>query len=451
MKIEKITHGSNHHFFGFHDLKITSGNSGRWLALSVPRIDRPPMGEDFAEVITWDSENFQPRVLSRTRNYNFPQGARQQWLGDSDVVIVNAEGDSGEPIAKIFDSDSAVQIGQISEGVYCCDQLGKKAYTVDFGRLHRLGGYGHSNIFDRSSDEKSPKNNGIFLTDIASDQTKLLLSIDAVRHAAGVDASSTGDHFLTHLRLNPSCDRIAFLHRFRLADGGEETCLWSVGCEGHDLRLLARGFLSHFDWIDRSTLIIWGRRNQALATMRRSPLLNNPVARTVLPMIKRPLRLLLGQSKSMAMSYLKIPDTQNAEAIPFAPEILLVDGHPMCNPVVPGLIVTDTYPDENGVRQLLLFNFWDENCSELGRFRKLSDVPTSIIESEVALHLSDTVDVKFPSDLYSFTRSGLHCDLHPRWSADGKTVAFDSIHEGSRQIYAIDVSSKIKFPENRVN
>ena len=40
---------------------------------------------------------------------------------------------------------------------------------------------------------------------------------------------------------------------------------------------------------------------------------------------------------------------------------------------------------------------------------------------------------------FSFTRSGLHCDLHPRWNFSGTVVAFDSIHEGSRQIYITSI------------
>jgi Tol biopolymer transport system component len=33
----------------------------------------------------------------------------------------------------------------------------------------------------------------------------------------------------------------------------------------------------------------------------------------------------------------------------------------------------------------------------------------------------------------------LRCDLHPRWSRDSKKVSIDSAHEGSRQIYVLDV------------
>ena len=33
----------------------------------------------------------------------------------------------------------------------------------------------------------------------------------------------------------------------------------------------------------------------------------------------------------------------------------------------------------------------------------------------------------------------LRCDLHPRWSWDDRWICFDSVHEGHRQVYVVQV------------
>ncbi|TMV10338.1 hypothetical protein FGK63_04570 [Ruegeria sediminis] len=442
----RLTDGPAHHFFGFHDLEIDSRASGSLIGLRVARIDRPPLGKDAAEVIVFGGPNDtpgEPRVLLRTKNYNFPQGARQHWLGGTDTVIVNEVDDRGQPASALIDGHSGVRLGQLSFSTYCTDRPGTTSYSVDFGRLHRLGGYGHSNVADRTPSDPVPADNGIFVSDIAADRTELLLSIGDVAKAAGVVTSATHPQFITHLRLNPSNDRIAFLHRFRLADGGEETVLCAVGADGTRLRILARGYMSHFDWLDDTRLMIWGRRNQSIAALRRSPLMNAPVIRAMLPCAKAVLRRLLRRNGAVGMSYLEVHDGGTQPPEPFAAGILTADGHPMVNPAFPDWLVTDTYPDARGIRDLMLYHPPTRQRIDLGQYRKINDKPSSEIVTQTKRHIEAKFGVAFPAELYAFTRSGLHCDLHPRWFVQGGYVAFDSIHEGTRQIYATDVSDLV--------
>jgi hypothetical protein len=37
----------------------------------------------------------------------------------------------------------------------------------------------------------------------------------------------------------------------------------------------------------------------------------------------------------------------------------------------------------------------------------------------------------------------IRCDLHARWSPDGRTITIDAVPEGDRQIYLLDVSEVV--------
>mgnify|MGYP000893348913 CR=1 FL=1 len=76
-------------------------------------------------------------------------------------------------------------------------------------------------------------------------------------------------------------------------------------------------------------------------------------------------------------------------------------------------MATDSYPDALNERKLAVLRMSDQAILPMGTF--------------------------FVPEIYREQYS--RCDLHPRWRPDGGQLGFNSVHEGSRQVYVIDVGA----------
>lgn len=76
------------------------------------------------------------------------------------------------------------------------------------------------------------------------------------------------------------------------------------------------------------------------------------------------------------------------------------DGHPSFHE---NKMLFDSYPDRSRMQHLYIYNMDKNEVEEIGSFLS-------------------------PLKFFGETR----CDLHPKWSTDGKSVFFDSVHEGKR-------------------
>jgi len=83
------------------------------------------------------------------------------------------------------------------------------------------------------------------------------------------------------------------------------------------------------------------------------------------------------------------------------------DGHPSYSPDTKR-VVTDTYPDRARIAYVKVM---DEN------------------------KITVIARLFSPFDCDNNTR----CDLHPHWSRDGKKIAIDSVFQGRRGLYTIEV------------
>jgi Tol biopolymer transport system component len=93
--------------------------------------------------------------------------------------------------------------------------------------------------------------------------------------------------------------------------------------------------------------------------------------------------------------------------------ILTENGHMTFSPVNKRWLLSDTYPDsQTHERILFLFDVERQVRHDLGSFYADPNL-----------------------------KKENRCDLHPRWSRDGRQVCIDSVHESERQMYVIDVSA----------
>ena len=454
-EIKRITSGPKHHLFGFHDLVQTNAKGDLALSLEVDDISHPPLpGETcLSGVVSARGGEFMP--IHKTHTWNYPQGARQQWIGDTDLFTCNDRDENGNVFAWVVDARAAKKIDRLPFPVYCQNAKQNLAFWHNFDRLHMVGGYGYTPFanhrYNSSLYNDLPRDDGIWVGDISTNKKRLLVSIYDVASCGEKRPIRTGyPHYLTHAMLNPSGTRLAFLHQYRVPDGGDIARILTIGVDGSDLRCLGKGFLSHYTWVDDKTIFTWGENQYALSALREAAWLRIPgvlqsalLAKKVMRGIRRWRKYgqLCGDAVvKQSKAFLLLSDIQERKIERIAEGILTEDGHPMGRPSNESVVVNDTYPNSQGDRILMFYDVVSNRRVDVGRFRMIPDKPDiTMFDWKASMEGVDKrIKRKFSRDLYLFTRSGLHCDLHPRWSYNGNAVYFDSIHEGSRQIYAVD-------------
>lgn len=435
--ILKATNGPKHHLFGFHDLVAFNRTGEKLLSLETDIINRPPLaGEQFGVgYCLWHEQQFVR--IGETVAMNYPQGSRQQWISNNEFIVNNKVGDHWG--ADIYDVSLNKKVSIIDSPAHCVTKDTQYAFGINYSRLFRLGGYGYIGINDETKNEALPTNDGIFVTDIFHNQTRLLISIaDVAKIDSTANAYNGFHHYLTHLSLSPNNKRIAFLHRYFLADGGIRTRLMTIGVNGESCRCIASGFLSHFDWKDNNNIIIWGQAGGRINDIRSNPLLSNRFVKPIINTIKPIVKAILRNTSTSTKHFLMVKDSDENSIIPFAVGIIDEDGHPMCCPTDRNLMICDTYPNkETKERTLFFYDFNKNKRIDIGTFFMGRESVDRTLEYEYLNGIDTQIKKMVSTELLCFTRSGLHCDLHPRWDANGEMVAFDSIHEGSRQIYVV--------------
>ncbi len=404
-----------HHFFGYYDICPWDEKDEKILAHEVDFIDRIPTGKEPAG-IGYFTEDKGFEKLAETYEWNFQQGARLQWLpGKNNQIIFNDR--DGDNLVSVILNIETKEKGILPMPIYAIDSRGEFALTLNFARLNWVGGYGYPGIPDKNKDNFAPKDDGIYKIDLKTGASHLIFSIAEIANFKN-SLKINSPHYLAMTLFNPKGDRFAFLHRFKLPDGGIHTRLFTANPDGTGLYLLAEGTLSHFDWFSDDKIFVWGRKRALLVNLRKRNFFRSPILKPFLNFIRKQKGFLRHQI--LGDQLLLFQDKINIPMSSIGLNKITEDGH-FTRHKGTDWILGDTYPDKNHFRELFLFNLKTKEKIILGRFY-------SLVEG-----VPDSWDL-----------SAMRSDLHPRFSRGGTQVCFDSVHTGKKQVHILDISDTLK-------
>lgn len=282
-EIQQITRGPKHHFFGYigHVRTIPWNASGRYIvALQTDFQERMPQPHEAAEIVLLDvKNNFAPKIVERTRAWNFQQGTMLYWnpaapetqffFNDRDpetqdvycVLFDISKGTNGERVAEYRFTD--VSVG--NSGVA---QQGGWFAAINYGRLARLRPVtGYPGVRDRTAAVKQPADDGVFKINIATTEKKLLVSF---KHLAEILRPThprvvEQDLFINHTLWSRDDGRIFFFVRGDFDDRDKRLDVpFTMNPDGRDLRPLAFHIGGHPEWESGRRLIGLANKRQVL-------------------------------------------------------------------------------------------------------------------------------------------------------------------------------------------
>ena len=259
-KVQTLTSGPKHHLFGYYGMSPWNKSQRYMVCLESDFHDHLPTADEPASVGLVDSETGSFKKISETRAWNLQQGAMLHWnpINPETEVVFNDRNEE-ELVSAVLN----VETGEkrfLPRPISAVSHNSRFALSLTYGRLTRLRkvvGYGGS--VDPNPTEAHPDNDGVFLMDLETGETKLIVSIDEVyQHAVKIYPVLKGHHmWFNHTVLNKSDKRLLFLARFRNQKSQLDTAMYTVNIDGSDLRQATPwgGMISHFDWRNDSEII----------------------------------------------------------------------------------------------------------------------------------------------------------------------------------------------------
>ena len=255
---QAMTSGPKEHLFASY-YGINSWDSTQRYAtvLETDIQDRLSTEEEPATLGLVDMKTMEFVPLTQTRAWNFQQGCMAHWLGTApDRLIIFNDFRDGKFVSVIMDVHAKRELKTIPHPVSAVSPNGKEAISINFARLRNTRtdyGYG-GNGQDARMNDQFPKDDGLFLIDLETGKSKLIVSIAQVKELVP-EVPKSGIEYFNHTLFSRDGSKVFWLAR---AIPQRNTTSLTVNRDGTNLqRCFPDGWGgSHFDWLDGDNLMI---------------------------------------------------------------------------------------------------------------------------------------------------------------------------------------------------
>lgn len=380
-RLKPVTSGPRHHFFGYYDKSPWNASGSLLLAHEVDFNDRPPTATDPAAVgVVRLQEGNHFEPLGTARCWNWQQGAMPQW-------------NPAEAERQFFHNDR--RDGRFVGVLRDVERGELRVYERPLYALAPNGRLGFSLNFARLQTHRP----GYGYAGVADPHADALApeadGIERIDLASGaVDRLISLAELAARDPVESMAGAVHYVNHLQVSPGGRRLAffhIWRTGDKTWRVRL----YCMDLDGANLTRMLDTG-------TISHYDWLDDD-------------RLLVWAEHPEGGRNFLLCDRRDGSARRIGPGVLTEDGHCTFSPDR-RWVLNDTYPDGHDMRTLMLYRWPDGPRLDLAR-----------LFSPKARWWGE-----------------LRCDLHPRWRRDGRAVCVDSVHDGSRQMYVVDVENDVE-------
>jgi hypothetical protein len=380
--IRAVTSGPKHHFFGYYGITPWNASGKEMVCLESNFQDHLPLPHEKASICLINGEGRLRRV-AETSAWNLQQGCMLHWnpiRPDKEILYNDRRGE--DIISVLLDVETGKK-RELPRAINGVSRNGRHAVCLTYGRLRRMRPVvGYVGAVDPNPNVAHPDNDGVFVMDLSTGESKLVVSIGEVYRRLVKKHPHLKDRHMwfNHTVVNKNDTRFFFLARCWTPEPNVEleSAMFTAALDGSDLREVVpfgKG-VSHFEWRNDREII---------ATFRTT-----------------------GRQKDHVLF-----TDGKADYKVIGEGFLKGDGHCSVGPDE-NWMVTDGSIGSTLEKNLLIYHLQTKQGLELGRF---------------------------PMKEKRYFSSDVRCDLHPRWDRTGNAICIDALEtkNWTRQVHVANL------------